>query len=106
MADVIMVITTTSNKEEAKKIAKILLEEKLAACIQIDKIESIYKWNGDIVEEEEFRVVIKTLKSLYKKVEEKIKLIHSYEIPQIIAIEAEALKEYKDWLKGELWNLE
>ena len=96
----LVVITTTSTLDEAKKIAKKLVEAKKAACIHIEPIESIYFWEGKVIEDREYRLVIKIKKELYKEVETFIKNLHSYSIPQIIALEVkESLKEYKDWVE-------
>jgi len=82
------VYVTTSGAMESKKIARILLEEKLAACVNIvPKIESIYLWKGEIEEDSESLMFIKTRKDLVKKLTKRVEEIHSYEIPCILEIE-------------------
>ncbi|NPA28492.1 MAG: divalent-cation tolerance protein CutA [Epsilonproteobacteria bacterium] len=95
----IMVITTTSTKESAKSIAKSLLQKKLAACVQIDKIKSLYLWKGEMVEDKEYRVVIKSKKRLFKKIKKTLLSIHPYETPQIIAVDIDkGNREYFNWI--------
>ncbi len=87
MNSFIQVITTTKTKEEAKAIARHLVEEKLAACVQIlGGIESTYLWKGKIETSKEFMCFIKTREDLYPQVEAAINEIHSYETPEIIAL--------------------
>ena len=95
----IIVQTTVNESKDARKIARILLESKLCACVQIQKIDSIYKWKGDLCEDEEYILNIKTKKSNYKQIKRKIKENHSYDLPEIIAIEiVDASKEYLKWI--------
>lgn len=95
----IMIQTTYNDKNEASKLARLLLEANLCACVQIHKIDSFYKWSGAVCEDEEYIVNIKTKKSNYKEIKRKIKENHSYDLPEIIAIEiADGSKEYIDWI--------
>ncbi|AXH08635.1 divalent-cation tolerance protein CutA [Malaciobacter halophilus] len=95
----ILVQTTTNSIKEAKKISKILLEKKLAACIQVSKIDSFYVWKDDFCEDEEFLISIKTKKENFEKIERKIKELHSYDVPEIISFKIDSLsKEYKSFL--------
>lgn len=100
----IQVLTTTEKKEEAEKIAKILVEKKIAACVQIfGPITSTYWWKEKIEKAEEWLCFIKTKKNLYDEVEKAIKEIHSYEVPEIIAIPIiSGSKEYLEWLNCSL----
>jgi len=97
----IQVITTISDKSGAEKIAKALINKRLAACVQIaGPIKSIYRWKGKIETAKEWVCVIKTRKNLYEKVEAAIKKIHPYEVPEIIAVPiAAANKDYLKWIK-------
>jgi periplasmic divalent cation tolerance protein len=100
MSEFLQIITTTNTKELAKQIAETLVEKKLAACVQISgPITSTYEWKGKIENEEEWYCVIKTRKNLYKKVEERIKTLHSYDVPEIIALPIlEGNQAYLDWI--------
>ncbi len=91
---------TTANEEEAKKIAKHLVEKKLIACCSIiPKVTSIYTWKGEINEDNEALMIMKTKTQLYSQVEEEIKKLHSYEVPEIICLSVQAgSKDYLNWI--------
>ena len=93
----VIVQTTTSNEEEAKKIAKILIQDKLAACVQLKDIESLYNWDGKLSCESETLLSIKTKKELFSKVKSKILELHSYDTPEIIELDISNISE--DYLK-------
>ena len=98
-------ITCTAEKmQQATMIAETLVEEQLAACVQIGgPILSCYRWKGEIEKSEEYILIIKTSRELYGRVEERIKQLHPYETPEIIAWPIEAgSAEYLDWLAGAL----
>lgn len=94
---------TTSNKKNSVEIAKHLIEQKLAACVNIvPNIISIYTWDGNICEGEEFLLIIKTRKRLFRKVEEAIISKHEYECPEIICTKIDRGNDkYLKWLKTE-----
>ncbi|MFN3528207.1 MAG: divalent-cation tolerance protein CutA [Candidatus Altarchaeaceae archaeon] len=99
----IEVFTTTDKREDAEKIAKILLEKRLSACVQISEINSYYWWKGKIENSKEFLCIIKTKKELYEEVEKEIKNIHPYEIPEIISIEIfKGNENYFKWMEKEI----
>ena len=95
---------TTANEEEAKKIAKHLVEKKLIACCSIiPKVTSIYTWQGKINEDNESLMIMKTKTQLYSQAEEEIKKLHSYEVPEIICIPINTgSKEYLSWLEEQI----
>jgi len=94
-----IVQTTCEDINEAKKIAKILLDEKLAACIQISDVQSLYIWKDKLCNDNEKLLSIKTKKKNFKKIQRKIKENHSYDLPEIILIDIEdASKEYKKFI--------
>lgn len=95
----LLVFTTFPTEEEARKAAKIFVEEKLAACAKISECASFYEWKGELKEEKEWELVLKASEKNKKKVEEKLKEVHSYELPQIIFLKASASKEYGEWIR-------
>ena len=104
----IQISTTTETKEQAQKIAKYLVEQKLAACVQISgPIESIYRWKGKVETANEYLCLIKTRESLFGLVEAAIKQLHPYETPEIIAVPIiKGSREYWKWLDEEITNRE
>ncbi len=97
---------TTSNREEAKKIGRSLVERKLAACVNIiDGMESIYYWEGKLVEDRETVLLAKSHHSKMEELVRHVKELHSYKVPCVISFsinEEGANKEYVDWLLSEL----
>lgn len=89
----VIIQTTISSKEEAKKIAKILIEGKLAACVHLKEIEAIYSWDNALCCENETLLSIKTKKELFFKVKSKILELHSYDVPEIIEIDISNISE-------------
>ena len=94
----ILVYITCKDNKEAKRISKGLLEKRLVACANIHPIESMYWWKGKIQEDKEVVVIAKTKDSCYEKVKGEIKKIHSYDVPCILKIKAEANEEYGKWI--------
>ena len=81
-----IVLVTASSQEEGKAIAKALIEAKLAACVTIMPVHSIYTWQGQVMDEQEWQMVIKTELRQFPLLENKIRELHSYEVPEIIAL--------------------
>ncbi len=102
MSDTILVYTTFTEKEEAIKLCRILLEKHLIACVQIDSpVDSLYWWNGKIVQEKEHRLVMKSKQSLWDELQLEIIKQHSYDVPEILAVPVSAIsKEYEKWMQG------
>jgi periplasmic divalent cation tolerance protein len=95
-----MIFITAGNKKEATKIAKALLASKLAACVNIvDKVESFFWWKGRIDRAKEYLLIAKSVKANLRKVCSLVKSLHSYDIPEIIAMPiAGGSKTYLDWI--------
>lgn len=104
MSQTIQVITTVENTDQAKAIARTLLERRLAGCVQIiGPISSLYWWQGAIQEAEEHLCLIKTQIALYEAVEMAIKEVHPYTTPEILGVPAtRGSQQYLDWLAGEI----
>ena len=82
----VQVLTTTASEEEAGRIAELLVERRLAACVQVvGPITSRYRWQGEIEEEREWQCLAKTTRAAYEAVEAAIREVHSYDEPEIIA---------------------
>lgn len=97
----IVVLVTIGSADEAATLAKTLVDEKLAACCNvIEKIRSIYRWEGKVCDEGETLLMIKTIAHNYDKLEKRIKELHSYQVPEIIAIDiTRGFPPYLVWLK-------
>ncbi len=93
--------STVPNIEEGKQIARVLVEQKIAACVNIvPNVISIYEWKNNIEEDNELILIIKTKKENSEILINKLKEIHSYEVPECIGIEIkEGSKEYLDWIE-------
>ena len=96
----IIVLVTCGSEEEALKIANTLVEDHLGACVNlVSPIRSIYRWEGKIWDEKEWLLVIKTQKLRFKEVEEKIKSLHSYSVPEIICLPiVDGSPSYLNWI--------
>jgi periplasmic divalent cation tolerance protein len=97
-----VVLVTASSQAEAQAIACTLVEEKLAACVSMAAIESIYSWQGQLHQEPEWQLVIKTDLANYKTLEARIQQLHSYDVPEVIAIPILAGSQpYLAWIAGQ-----
>src|SRR4030043_56526 len=100
MLEFIVVFVTCGSEEEALKIAHSLVEERLAACVNlISPVRSIYRWEGKIWDEKEWILFIKTQKERFEELERKVKSLHSYSVPEIVGIPIiEGASSYLEWL--------
>ena len=99
----IVVLMTCADREEGRKIARTLVEEKKAACVSLfPRGESYFRWQGKIEREEEFLLIAKTRAALLPALTAAVKKIHSYEVPEIVALPiAGGSREYLEWLGEE-----
>ena len=96
----IAVVTTVGDKKEARRRAHALVEARLAACAQIERIESVYAWKGKIESGKEYRLLVKTTAERYDAVERAIRDMHSYELPAIHAQAFERISApYAAWVE-------
>ena len=104
MTDKRLVLSTAGSEEEARKIARHLVENQLAACVNIvPRIESIYRWQGRVETSREWLLLIKTSAERFPEVRDAIRELHSYELPECIAINIEdGSLEYLQWLGSSL----
>lgn len=100
MPPTIIVLTTTGDTAEARRIAQSLVERKVAACVNIvPGIQSTYRWKGEVAQAEECLLVIKTTRALYLAVESVIRELHSYDLPEVLALDVSGGAEtYLNWI--------
>jgi periplasmic divalent cation tolerance protein len=103
MTECIVAYVTAPGEEEAEKIARDLVENRLAACVNIVKnMRSIYRWQGKVEDEAEVLLIIKTRRALFGRLVEKVKQLHDYSVPEIIALPVvEGSRDYLKWLGEE-----
>ncbi len=102
--EAVIVLTTCGSREEAERIAHALVERRLAACVQVSSpITSTYRWEGKIETAEEFGLSIKTTADRLAKITELLGELHSYEVPQVLALPVDGGgNAYLRWLRGEV----
>lgn len=100
MADFMVVYITVGSPEEAERLAGVLVEEKLAACVnRIGGVRSTYAWEGKIETDEEELLIIKTSSARFPQLEERVRELHSYDVPEIIAVPVlEGSRAYLQWM--------
>jgi periplasmic divalent cation tolerance protein len=104
VTDKIVVMVTAGKPGEARKIAKQLVESKLAACVNITQpVRSVYRWQGKLVEDKEFVLLVKTSRELFPAVRAQIAKLHSYTTPEIICLPIiDGSTDYLNWLADSL----
>ena len=101
MTDKIVVLVTCGSRKEARRIARALVERRLAACVNEigAPVTSVYRWKGKVETAKEFLLAIKTTKKRFPALREAVRELHSYEVPEIIALPiAEGSRAYLDWI--------
>lgn len=104
MTDKIVVLSTCGSAEEAEQLARKLVEERLAACVNVlSPVRSFYRWKGIIEDAAEWLLVIKTSRPLFDRLRSLLEFSHSWEVPEILAIPVlDASPNYLAWMEGEL----
>ena len=97
-----LVLTTAGSEEQAQTIARELVQRRLAACVNIvAQTCSVFMWKGEVTEEDEKLLIIKTEKGLFPRVQEAIRELHTYEVPEILALPiSDGDPKYLEWLGG------
>jgi periplasmic divalent cation tolerance protein len=96
-----LVIFCTASRDEAESLAKTLVEEHLAACVNISPIRSCYIWEGKLNLDDEALIIIKAKKSRFESLKDRILMLHSYSVPEILALPIVAGHQpYLDWMAG------
>jgi periplasmic divalent cation tolerance protein len=103
MTDALLVFTTLPSADKAAELAKVLVEERLAACANLlPAIRSIYHWQGKLHDENEVLVLLKTRAEHLERLKLRILELHPYEVPEVLAVPVESgYQPYLDWLAGE-----
>jgi periplasmic divalent cation tolerance protein len=101
-SDGVVVLVTVGSRPEGERIAETLVTERLAACVNlIGPLQSVYRWEGQVQRDEELLLLIKTRRALCARVEARVKVLHSYQNPEVIAVPITAgSAAYLDWLRG------
>ncbi len=104
MTEFIQVFITINDRAKAKEIAETLLDKKIAACVQISgPVTSLYKWQGSLAEDQEWLLTVKSSRRHYSELEKQVRQIHTYEVPEILAVSIEeGNNDYFNWMKKEL----
>ena len=104
MTDKIVVLSTASSAAEAETIARRLVEERLAACVNVvTGVRSFYRWKGKIEDSSEWLLVIKSSRGRFEELRAALEKLHSYDVPEVIALPVvEGTKNYLNWMEGEL----
>lgn len=99
----VLVYITAPNQEEAERLASLLVEERLAGCVNVvPRIRSFYRWEGKMQVDEEALLFVKTRSDLVSRVVERVKEVHSYTVPAILVLEIkEGNPDFLQWLAGE-----
>jgi periplasmic divalent cation tolerance protein len=99
-SDAIVVLVTTNSRAEAERLADMLVDSRLAACVQImPEMQSIYRWNESVQHETEILLIIKTMSDQFAALEREVRELHSYDTPEIIALPVTAISApYLEWL--------
>ncbi len=104
MTDKIVVLSTASSAAEAETIARQLVDERLAACVNVvTGVRSFYRWKGKIEKSPEWLLVIKSSRGRFEELRAALEKLHSYDVPEVIALPVvEGTKNYLNWMEGEL----
>lgn len=96
----VIVLTTTASEEQAAALARSIIDAGLAACVHLQPIRSVYRWKGEVLDDPEWRLVIKTTAERYEALERHINDRHSYETPEILRIDIQGgSAEYLRWIE-------
>ena len=103
MTDILLVTTTVAERADAERLARAMVEQRLAACAQIERIDSVYRWQGALQATPEWRVVFKTTEAHYAALEAALLYAHPYEVPAVVALSTHTVSvAFAEWVKGEL----
>jgi periplasmic divalent cation tolerance protein len=101
MTDKIVVLVTCGSAKEARKIARAVVEQRIAACVNIatSPVHSVYRWKGRVESAKEFLLIIKTTQSRFAELQAEVKRLHSYDVPEVVALPiARGAATYLNWI--------
>ena len=101
LCDITVVTTTVATEAEARQLAQLVLQARLAACVQVEPITSHYRWQGALHEESELRLVCKTLPATVPALLALLRTQHPYQLPQLVVQALAATQDYADWVRQE-----
>jgi periplasmic divalent cation tolerance protein len=97
---IVLVVTTFASELEASDVVGQLMQERLVACAQIEgRVRSVYRWKGEVQDEEEVRVTFKLPREVLDRLRERLEFLHPYEVPEIVVLEAAAAEPYARWVR-------
>jgi periplasmic divalent cation tolerance protein len=101
MSDLILILTTMPDDDRADALARTLVDERLAACVNVHlPMMSTYRWKGTVEREAERQIVIKTTRDRHAALEARLRELHPYELPEFVVLEATASEAYAAWVSG------
>jgi periplasmic divalent cation tolerance protein len=102
MSELILVLTTMPDDERAEALARTLVDERLAACVNVyAPMTSTYRWKGAVEREAERQIVIKTTRARVADLEARLRVLHPYDLPEFVVLDAAASEAYGRWADGE-----
>ncbi len=104
MSELVAVLMTAANAEEADTLARALVEEDLAACVNVvGGIRSVYRWQGEVCSDAEVLLIAKSTRAAFARLEARVRELHSYDVPEVIALPIEeGSSAYLDWLRQQV----
>ena len=103
MSDVVIVLSTVPDDASAEKIARALVDERLAACVNVlPPMTSIYRWKGAVERDTERQLVMKTTRGSLPALEKRLKALHSYEVPEFVVLDISGGGAYFDWVREQV----
>jgi len=101
-APLYLVLTTVATRADAERLARTMVEQRLAACAQINAVDSVYRWDGVLRQEPEWRLLFKTTESARAALQAALRAAHPYELPAIMTLPMQADQAFSAWVTGQI----